>query len=76
MKVTAMTTGEIEYTPTIIDNLNKTVPGRPFIPLVPFEDSTYVFYYLFILMMPIALVNLLVSIKGTQYRQNNEILPF
>lgn len=65
MKVTAMTTGEIEYTATIIDQLNKTkeIPGlkQSEIPLVPFEESTYVFYYLFILVMPIALVNLLVS---------------
>lgn len=64
MKVTAMTTGEIEYTPIVIDNLNQTrkIPGRPEgIPLVPFEDSTYIFYYMFILVMPIALVNLLVS---------------
>ena len=61
MKVTAMTTGELEYTATIIDQLNKSVQGS-LIPLVPFEESTYVFYYLFILIMPIALVNLLVSI--------------
>jgi len=63
MKVTAMTTGEIEYAATIIDQLKMSVPGtgKPGIPLVPFEDSTYIFYYLFILVMPIALVNLLVS---------------
>ena len=61
MKVTAMTAGEIEYSATVIDQLNKTSPGRDGIPLVPFEDSTYIFYYLFILVMPIALVNLLVS---------------
>ena len=64
MKVTAMTTGEIEYAATVIDQLNNTVPGtsgKDGIPLVPFEDSTYLFYYLFILVMPIALVNLLVS---------------
>lgn len=65
MKVTAMTTGEIEYTPTVIDQLNQTVsvpgPEPYFIPLVPFDDSTYIFYYMFILVMPIALVNLLVS---------------
>ena len=57
-----MTTGEIEYTATVIDALNSSVPGKPHIPLVPFDDSTYIFYYLFILIMPIALVNLLVSI--------------
>ena len=74
MKVTAMTSGEIDYTPTIIDNLNATVPGQRFIPLVPFEDSTYIFYYLFIMIMPIALVNLLVSIKTTLSRRN--ILTF
>jgi len=56
-----MTIGEIEYTATIIDQLNSTVPGTN-IPLVPFSDSTYIFYYVFILIMPIALVNLLVSI--------------
>ena len=56
-----MTIGEIEYTATIIDQLNSTVPGTH-IPLVPFSDSTYIFYYVFILIMPIALVNLLVSI--------------
>jgi len=63
MKVTAMTTGEIEYAATVIDQLKMSVPGtgKPGIPLVPFEDSTYFFYYLFILVMPIALVNLLVS---------------
>lgn len=63
MKVTAMTTGEIEYTATVIDQLNQSVPGtgKPGIPLVPFEDSTYIFYFVFILVMPIALVNLLVS---------------
>lgn len=57
-----MTTGELEYTATIIDQLNKPVANGSFIPLVPFEESTYIFYYLFILIMPIALVNLLVSI--------------
>ena len=64
MKVTAMTTGEIEYTATVIDQLNNTVAGtgKRGIPLVPFEHSTYFFYYLFILVMPIALVNLLVSV--------------
>lgn len=66
MKVTAMTTGEIEYSATVIDQLNKTVKvpgaGKRGIPLVPFEHSTYFFYYLFILVMPIALVNLLVSV--------------
>ena len=64
MKVTAMTTGEIEYSATVIDQLNNSVPGtgRPGIPLVPFEHSTYFFYYVFILVMPIALVNLLVSV--------------
>ena len=63
MKVTAMTAGEIEYTATVIDQLKMSVPGsgKPGTPLVPFEDSTYIFYYLFILVMPIALVNLLVS---------------
>ena len=63
MKVTAMTTGEIEYTATVIDKLKMSVPGtgKPGIPLVPFRDSTYLFFYLFILVMPIALVNLLVS---------------
>ena len=66
MKVTAMTTGEIEYTATVIDQLNNTVPvpGNARIPLVPFEHSTYFFYYLFILVMPIALVNLLVSVDS------------
>ena len=64
MKVTAMTTGEIEYAATVIDQLKMSVPGtgKPGIPLVPFEESTYFFYYLFILVMPIALVNLLVSV--------------
>ena len=63
MKVTAMTTGEIEYSATVIDQLKMSVPGsgKPGTPLVPFEGSTYFFYYLFILVMPIALVNLLVS---------------
>lgn len=61
-----MTTGEIEYTATVIDQLNNTAPGadKPGIPLVPFEESTYIFYYLFILVMPIALVNLLVSVDS------------
>ena len=62
-----MTTGEIEYTPTVIDQLEKTVPGSS-TPLVPFEESTYIIYYLFILIMPIALVNLLVSITPCQER--------
>ncbi|KAJ7385778.1 hypothetical protein OS493_013812 [Desmophyllum pertusum] len=57
-----MTAGEIEYSATVIDQLNKTSPGRDGIPLVPFEDSTYIFYYLFILVMPIALVNLLIGL--------------
>ena len=61
MKVTAMTTGELEYTATVTDNLNKSVPLSK-IPLVPFVESSYIFYYLFILIMPIALVNLLVSV--------------
>lgn len=56
-----MTTGEIDYTATVIDQLNTTLPNT-FLPLVPFAESTYIFYYLFILIMPIALVNLLVSI--------------
>lgn len=60
MKVFAMTSGEIEYTQTVIDALNKNSAGTKF-PLVPFEDSTYIFYFMFILAMPIALVNLLVS---------------
>lgn len=60
MKIIAMTTGELEFTATVTDNLNKTSGGK--IPLVPFLESTYIFYFLFILMMPIALVNLLVSI--------------
>lgn len=60
-----MTTGEIEYTPTVIDKLEKTVTGSS-IPLVPFKESTYIIYYLFILVMPIALVNLLVSITPCQ----------
>ena len=66
MKVTAMTTGEIEYTATVIDQLNSTTsaPGKARVPLVPFEHSTYFFYYLFILVMPIALVNLLVSVDS------------
>ena len=71
-----MTTGEIEYTPTVIDQLNKTVPGS-FIPLVPFEESTYIFYYMFILVMPIALVNLLVSItheKGIRILESGQCL--
>lgn len=61
MKVTAMTTGELEYTATVTDNLNKSVP-RSKIPLVPFVESSYIFYYLFILIMPIALVNLLIGL--------------
>lgn len=60
MKVFAMTSGEIEYTQTVIDALNQNSAGTKF-PLVPFEDSTYIFYFMFILAMPIALVNLLVS---------------
>lgn len=59
MKIIAMTTGELEFTATVTDKLNKTATGG--IPLVPFLESTYIFYFLFILMMPIALVNLLVS---------------
>ena len=60
MKVFAMTSGEIDYTQTVIDALNQNSAGTKF-PLVPFEDSTYIFYFMFILAMPIALVNLLVS---------------
>lgn len=59
MKIIAMTTGELEFTATVTDELNKTSSGG--FPLVPFVESTYIFYFLFILMMPIALVNLLVS---------------
>jgi len=60
MKIIAMTTGELEFTATVTDKLNKTASGG--IPLVPFLESTYLFYFLFILMMPIALVNLLIGL--------------
>ena len=56
-----MTIGELEYDNILTDNV-KTKDAVTGLPKVPMEGVTYVIYSLFLLLMPIILMNLLVSI--------------
>ena len=54
-----MTIGELEYDNVLTDNINtKAASG---LPKVPMQGVTYIVYSIFLLLMPIILMNLLVS---------------
>ena len=58
MKAFVMLTGELEYSDTIPKSLGKTSSQ---VPLVPIPALSYLAFVVFIIAMPIALMNLLVS---------------
>ena len=55
-----MLAGELDYTTMLVDSLdaNNTKTGAP---LVPYEDSSFALFSIFLWIMPIVLMNLLVS---------------
>ena len=55
-----MTIGELEYDNVITDNIGKK-DSTTLLPKVPMVGITYVIYSIFLLLMPIILMNLLVS---------------
>ena len=59
-KVIVMTVGELDYTTMLVDSLEEKNPETK-APLVPYKESSFVFFCLFVFAMPIILMNLLVS---------------
>lgn len=55
-----MATGEFDYLTTFVETLDQRNPETK-APLVPYPELTNTFFYVFILAMPIVLMNLLVS---------------
>ena len=64
VKTTVMATGEFDYTNMLIDGLgqNNNHSGI-LVPLIPFPEVSTVFFYIFMLTMPIVLMNLLVRLR-------------
>eukprot|EP00112_Aurelia_sp_Birch-Aquarium-sp1_P021380 Seg575.4 transcript_id=Seg575.4/GoldUCD/mRNA.D3Y31 product="Transient receptor potential cation channel subfamily A member 1" protein_id=Seg575.4/GoldUCD/D3Y31 len=60
MKVAVMTIGELEYDNVITDNINTNAASG--LPKVPMGGVTYLIYSVFLLLMPIILMNLLVGL--------------
>ena len=58
MKAFVMLTGELEYSDTIPKSIGQTSSQ---VPLVPLPALSYLVFVVFIIAMPIALMNLLVS---------------
>ena len=61
MKVSVMTIGEFEYSDFLVDSVGK-LNKISNAPLVPYPEFSYVFFYIFLLAMPIVLMNLLVGV--------------
>ena len=59
-----MMVGEFDYTNILVDSESKrnNITGAP---LVPFPEVSYVVFYLFVLIISVALMNLLVSFVVT-----------
>lgn len=68
-----MTIGELEYDNVLTDSVN-TVDAITGLPKVPMEGITYVIYSVFLLIMPIILMNLLVS-KTFHSKLDNFLTP-
>ena len=77
VKTTVMTVGELDYNDLLVTNLyastNKT--GIPS-PLVPYPVISYIFFYIFMLTMPIVLMNLLVRILHAFVGKGRKSLMF
>ena len=56
-----MMVGEFDYTNILVDVQN-SYNNKTGAPYVPFPEVSYVFFYLFVITMSVALMNLLVSI--------------
>ena len=56
-----MTIGEFEYSDFLVDSVGK-LNKISNAPLVPYPEFSYVFFYIFLLAMPIVLMNLLVGV--------------
>ncbi|KAL9969346.1 hypothetical protein ACROYT_G021550 [Oculina patagonica] len=61
VKVIVMTVGELDYTTMLVDSLEAKNPESK-APLVPYRESSFVFFCLFTFAMPIILMNLLVGL--------------
>ena len=59
MKISVMFTGELEYSDTIPNSLDKTSNQ---VPLVPLPALSFTMFLFFIVAIPVALMNLLVSL--------------
>ena len=55
-----MTIGELEYDTVLTDNVKTNATSG--LPNIPMEGVTYTLYAIFLLLMPIILMNLLVSL--------------
>ena len=60
-----MTIGELEYDNVLTDNINANAASG--LPKVPMQGVTYIVYSIFLLLMPIILMNLLVSTSLCNY---------
>ena len=65
VKATVMTIGELEYSAMLVDSLYQT-NQKSQAPLVPYPEFSFAFFFLFMIAMPIVLVNLLVSVPFIQ----------
>ena len=52
--------GELDYSTLLVDNL-KAKNTKTLAPMVPYEETSFIFFFIFLLAMPIVLMNLLVS---------------
>lgn len=57
-----MMVGELDYTDVLSDNVvNKKISDATGVPFVPLPDISYVVFVLFMIAVPVLLMNLLVS---------------
>ena len=69
VKTTVMTIGEFDYTNMLIDGLGQSnTYNRIRVPLVPFPRISNAFFFIFMLTMPIVLMNLLVRTTFCNHR--------
>ena len=75
MRVLVMSIGEFDYVTSLVDTLDQ-VSNETGADLVPYPEMTNFFFFLFVLIMPIILMNLLVSDVNIANKWRDEVNPF